>query len=66
MASSTSSPKGRCPECAEAGPAAAWSIMGGGHRRSFPPSEGDHPGLAYRIAVTCIEHLPDLRRRCLP
>ena len=32
--------------------------MGGGHRRSLPPSAGDHPGLAYKMAVTCTTHLP--------
>ena len=26
--------------------------MGGGHKRSFPPSTGRQPGLAYTIAVT--------------
>ena len=27
--------------------------MRGGHSRSLPPSAGDHPGLAYTMAVTC-------------
>ena len=64
MASQVSAPGGGCPECMEAGPAAAGSIMGGGHRRSFPPSEGHHPGLAYRIAVTCKVHLQILIPCC--
>lgn len=31
----------------------AGSIVRGSHSRSFPPSAGDQPGLAYRMAVTC-------------
>jgi len=43
------------PECDEASVEDAGSITRGGHRRSFPPSAGDHPGLAYRMAVTCVD-----------
>jgi hypothetical protein len=46
-------PAARAPCAVEAG-----SIMGGGHRRSLPPSAGDHPGLAYKMAVTCTTHPP--------
>ena len=38
---------------------AGWTARcepGGGHRRSLPPSAGDHCRLQYKIAVTCTIH----------